>query len=179
MSAPVLSRTRAARFAQPCFAIWGVSRKGKRADDLPGPGPTPIEAAASKRCSLRLAVQDVALSRRKQGFESPRERQCSQRVTWPRRRDTARVRNKYGKHVAGRAWMRSALALASAKSCGLACRRSFSDLGRSFTRPPPPTILRPFDRLSRSLRPRLRLRPCELGARQLLIPCTAHRVAPT
>ncbi len=26
------------------------------------------------RCSLRLAVQDVALSRRKQGFDSPRER---------------------------------------------------------------------------------------------------------
>ena len=26
-------------------------------------------------CSLRLAAQDVALSRRKQGFESPRERQ--------------------------------------------------------------------------------------------------------
>ena len=25
-------------------------------------------------CSLRLAAQDVALSRRKQGFESPRER---------------------------------------------------------------------------------------------------------
>src|SRR5262245_20051408 len=28
-------------------------------------------------CSLRLAAQDVALSRRKQGFESPRERACS------------------------------------------------------------------------------------------------------
>src|SRR5262245_21232689 len=29
-------------------------------------------------CSLRLAAEDVALSRRKQGFESPRERQCNQ-----------------------------------------------------------------------------------------------------
>jgi hypothetical protein len=28
--------------------------------------------------SLRLAAQDVALSRRKQGFESPRERQLNQ-----------------------------------------------------------------------------------------------------
>ncbi len=31
--------------------------------------------------SLRLAAQDVALSRRKQGFESPRERQQNQAVT--------------------------------------------------------------------------------------------------
>ena len=30
---------------------------------------------AFSACSLRLAAQDVALSRRKQGFESPRERQ--------------------------------------------------------------------------------------------------------
>src|SRR5206468_12990816 len=35
--------------------------------------------AISKRSgSLRLAAQDVALSRRKQGFESPRERQQNQ-----------------------------------------------------------------------------------------------------
>jgi hypothetical protein len=33
---------------------------------------------ASPLCSLRLAAQDVALSRRKQGFESPRERQIFQ-----------------------------------------------------------------------------------------------------
>jgi hypothetical protein len=33
---------------------------------------------AFSACSLRLAAQDVALSRRKQGFESPRERQCFQ-----------------------------------------------------------------------------------------------------
>src|SRR6516162_1987243 len=32
-------------------------------------------------CSLRLAAQDVALSRRKQGFESPRERQRFQRLS--------------------------------------------------------------------------------------------------
>src|ERR1035437_1644876 len=32
--------------------------------------------------SLRLAAQDVALSRRKQGFESPRERQINQILTW-------------------------------------------------------------------------------------------------
>jgi hypothetical protein len=30
-------------------------------------------------CSLRLAAQDVALSRRKQGFESPRERGVSKK----------------------------------------------------------------------------------------------------
>ena len=30
--------------------------------------------------SLRLAAQDVALSRRKQGFESPRERQQNKRL---------------------------------------------------------------------------------------------------
>ena len=37
----------------------------------------PIKAIChpSPLCSLRLAAQDVALSRRKQGFESPRERQ--------------------------------------------------------------------------------------------------------
>ena len=29
-------------------------------------------------CSLRLAVQDAALSRRKQGFDSPRERHKTQ-----------------------------------------------------------------------------------------------------
>src|SRR5262245_31018174 len=32
-------------------------------------------------CSLRLAAQDVALSRRKQGFESPRERVSFQRLS--------------------------------------------------------------------------------------------------
>ena len=36
--------------------------------------PRRIEAIQAAR-SLRLAAQDVALSRRKQGFESPRERQ--------------------------------------------------------------------------------------------------------
>jgi hypothetical protein len=45
------------------------------------PGVTPALARphdqvySSQLCSLRLAAQDVALSRRKQGFESPRERQ--------------------------------------------------------------------------------------------------------
>src|SRR6202795_3235790 len=34
-----------------------------------------IETGSTVLFSLRLAVQDVALSRRKQGFESPRERQ--------------------------------------------------------------------------------------------------------
>jgi hypothetical protein len=33
----------------------------------------------SPLCSLRLAAQDVALSRRKQGFESPRERHGSKK----------------------------------------------------------------------------------------------------
>ena len=31
-------------------------------------------------CSLRLAVQDAALSRRKQGFDSPRERHKIQMI---------------------------------------------------------------------------------------------------
>ncbi len=35
--------------------------------------PFPLQAE-STMSSLRLVVQDVALSRRKQGFESPRER---------------------------------------------------------------------------------------------------------
>ena len=35
---------------------------------------------SSWRGSLRLAAQDVALSRRKQGFESPRERQIIQQL---------------------------------------------------------------------------------------------------
>src|SRR5262245_49883104 len=35
----------------------------------------PIGAISGRSGSLRLAAQDVALSRRKQGFESPRERQ--------------------------------------------------------------------------------------------------------
>jgi hypothetical protein len=33
-------------------------------------------------CSLRLAAQDVALSRRKQGFESPRERHPMMSPLW-------------------------------------------------------------------------------------------------
>src|SRR5262245_29465485 len=37
-----------------------------------------IRAISWVRGSLRLAAQDVALSRRKQGFESPRERQQNQ-----------------------------------------------------------------------------------------------------
>ena len=36
-----------------------------------------IKAISDRARSLRLAAQDVALSRRKQGFESPRERQCA------------------------------------------------------------------------------------------------------
>ena len=43
----------------------------------------PIKAIChpSPLCSLRLAAQDVALSRRKQGFESPRERQRFQHLS--------------------------------------------------------------------------------------------------
>jgi hypothetical protein len=37
-----------------------------------------FEKRVPRFCSLRLAAQDVALSRRKQGFESPRERQQKQ-----------------------------------------------------------------------------------------------------
>src|SRR5713226_5689929 len=39
------------------------------------PPPDRVYFGGAPRCSLRLAAQDVALSRRKQGFESPRERQ--------------------------------------------------------------------------------------------------------
>ena len=49
---------------------------------LPNQRPAALLARGADRryfhsfsaCSLRLAAQDVALSRRKQGFESPRER---------------------------------------------------------------------------------------------------------
>jgi hypothetical protein len=47
----------------------------------------PPERLSGRAGSLRLAAQDVALSRRKQGFESPRERQfiscsfCFQQVS--------------------------------------------------------------------------------------------------
>ena len=52
------------------LAASGVRRYRGRSDTAP---------AAPLR-SLRLAVQDVALSRRKQGFDSPRERQQDQQV---------------------------------------------------------------------------------------------------
>jgi hypothetical protein len=44
------------------------------------PGIIPALAQARHPRSLRLAVQDVALSRLKRGFDSPRERQPLQRV---------------------------------------------------------------------------------------------------
>ena len=44
--------------------------------EIPRLRAAPIKAICNPPppCSLRLAAQDVALSRRKQGFESPRER---------------------------------------------------------------------------------------------------------
>ena len=48
---------------------------GKSGDSgLLAPGRERGYLQRSRACSLRLAAQDVALSRRKQGFESPRER---------------------------------------------------------------------------------------------------------
>ena len=44
------------------------------------PGIIPALTEARHPRSLRLAVQDVALSRLKRGFDSPRERQLLQRV---------------------------------------------------------------------------------------------------
>ena len=41
-----------------------------------------LRGPATRQCSLRLVAQDVALSRRKQGFESPRERQINQMVKY-------------------------------------------------------------------------------------------------
>src|SRR5664279_6474079 len=55
---------KAVAVAPACLRAWGIKAISKL---LPG--------------SLRLAAQDVALSRRKQGFESPRERQLFQIVT--------------------------------------------------------------------------------------------------
>src|SRR5262249_24025475 len=43
--------------------------------------PRQIRAISWGSGSLRLAAQDVALSRRKQGFESPRERQHFQKCS--------------------------------------------------------------------------------------------------
>ena len=56
-------------------------------------------SSASVRCSHRLAAQDVALSRRKQGFESPWERQWFQRIIG----HFTRVPNFYGKRAPGQA----------------------------------------------------------------------------
>src|SRR5215475_9489263 len=49
---------------------WGLRTADKRLRR------DPFKAISVPLGSLRLAAQDVALSRRKQGFESPRERQC-------------------------------------------------------------------------------------------------------
>ena len=59
--------------------------------DLPRRGPCR---------SHRLAVQDVALSRRKQGFESPWERQRFQYLTAHSTNDCGHVRKSRGKGVA-------------------------------------------------------------------------------
>jgi hypothetical protein len=48
------------------------------------------------RGSLRLAAQDVALSRRKQGFESPRERQQNK---WVSNDDPQAVEYPSNKHL--------------------------------------------------------------------------------
>ena len=42
-----------------------------------------IKAISDRARSLRLAAQDVALSRRKQGFESPRERHVGKSILIP------------------------------------------------------------------------------------------------
>ena len=53
---------------------------GQNDHGLRWPGNAAI-SSSSWPSSLRLAAQDVALSRRKQGFESPRERQINQLVS--------------------------------------------------------------------------------------------------
>jgi hypothetical protein len=59
----------------PCVIAWtpGSTRAC-------GSARRDIESGSIALGSLRLVAQDVALSRRKQGFESPRERQCFQYV---------------------------------------------------------------------------------------------------
>ncbi len=59
----------------PAVCDRAVSRR--RRCRLPAPRDR-VYFKALAACSLRLAAQDVALSRRKQGFESPRERQPNQ-----------------------------------------------------------------------------------------------------
>src|ERR1700730_5361721 len=49
------------------------------------PQPRDIEPLAAAACSLRLVAQDAALSRRKQGFKSPRERQLFQQLRLSRK----------------------------------------------------------------------------------------------
>jgi hypothetical protein len=44
----------------------------------------PLRSAGKSASAHRLAVQDVALSRRKQGFDSPWARQGNQRFSWNR-----------------------------------------------------------------------------------------------
>jgi hypothetical protein len=60
----------------------GSGREGDPVPDGLACGPRLLARDGDRRyllsfsaCSLRLAAEDVALSRRKQGFESPRERQ--------------------------------------------------------------------------------------------------------
>lgn len=57
---------------------YGENRTGgvwTASDQACGVARRVIEGCCLTLGSLRLAVQDVALSRRKQGFDSPRERQ--------------------------------------------------------------------------------------------------------
>ena len=81
------------------------------------PGRARLARSPSRRYStdlrsLRLAVQDVALSRRKQGFDSPRERQPFQYISGFVAGVVCHLRKFYGKDVPGRCWT-SAAKLAS------------------------------------------------------------------
>ena len=95
-------RSRTVRHDRRCSSSVGRPAARPAPDELGRPRlrAAPIKAIChpSPLCSLRLAAQDVALSRRKQGFESPRERQyltalcstcatimhkASRRLLWP------------------------------------------------------------------------------------------------
>ncbi len=83
----------AARRASPDRPV-PLLRRGRAGGPASGRGAAPEQAlippppplhTRPRRCPLRLAVQDVALSRRKQGFESPRGRQAFQALRALRR----------------------------------------------------------------------------------------------
>src|SRR5439155_5504645 len=71
-----IARIGAKRSRPPSPRLWRTCSRARRSFSEGGRLRVPGIGAICRplACSLRLAAQDVALSRRKPGFESPRER---------------------------------------------------------------------------------------------------------